>query len=422
MRSNYLGELQGTGARFEEFSLKPLPLERMRDIIEGPARIASLMIDDALVMAAIKDANTGDALPLLAFALRELYDRIGSSGKLTVEGYRALGDEETGLSALENAVRRKADEVLKDARPSPEQLQALKAAFVPALVRINVDGEYMRRPARVDSLPDQARPLIETLVKARLLVLRHESDTAIVEVAHEALLRKWPLLRSWLDEEREFLIGKRDLEQEVSDWKRAAKSSEALLSGLKLARAHEWLKRKSHLLNESEREFIKASISQERGDTAFNWVVVCASMLFLLQDTFFMMIVYYQLNAIYLRIATIAISFIFGAVLLWRLRCTFKHALALGAIAGIFGLLCMLIMVSAIDNVSLLPQNAVEWRETAEFAASMTFATIAGNAAAEFAQKVFRGATDAKHPLLTAGIVGASIIASLYFGLRALLN
>jgi hypothetical protein len=43
----------------------------------------------------------------------------------------------------------------------------------------------------------------------------------MVEVAHEALLRKWPLLRGWLDEEREFLIGKDQLEQDLLDWEKA---------------------------------------------------------------------------------------------------------------------------------------------------------------------------------------------------------
>ena len=61
----------------------------------------------------------------------------------------------------------------------------------------------------------------------------------MVEVAHEALLRKWPLLRGWLDEEREFLIGKDQLEQDLLDWEKApaAEKTEALLSGLKLTRA-----------------------------------------------------------------------------------------------------------------------------------------------------------------------------------------
>jgi hypothetical protein len=100
-------------------------------------------------------------------------------------------------------------------------VEALKAAFVPAMVRVNPEGEYVRRPAAMNMLPAGARALLERLAKARLLVVRQEGDSAIVEVVHEALLRKWPLLRGWLDQERLFLIGKQQLEQDLRDWETA---------------------------------------------------------------------------------------------------------------------------------------------------------------------------------------------------------
>jgi WD40 repeat protein len=273
LRSDYLGQLQQASAltaAFEEFSLKPMPLERLRDIIGGPARVAGLTVDDSLVSAAMNDAATDDALPLLAFALRELYDRFGQKKHLTLEAYKALGDDAAHLSPLENAVRRKADEVLAAAKPSAEDLQALKEAFVPAMVRVNPEGEYVRRPARFDALPAKARPLIERLAKARLLIIQKESDATMVEVAHEALLRKWPLLRGWLDEEREFLIGKDQLEQDLLDWGkvRADEKTEALLSGLKLTRARTWLVEKPLQLSEGERRFIQASITHHEGEAA----------------------------------------------------------------------------------------------------------------------------------------------------------
>jgi hypothetical protein len=62
-----------------------MPLARVRDIIEGPARVAGLTVDDALIVAAMNDAATDDALPLLAFALRELYDRFGQKNSLRLK-------------------------------------------------------------------------------------------------------------------------------------------------------------------------------------------------------------------------------------------------------------------------------------------------------------------------------------------------
>jgi tetratricopeptide (TPR) repeat protein len=273
LRSDYLGLLQqapGLAAEFDEVSLKPMPLERVREIIEGPARVAGIAIEDALTAATMKDAATDDALPLLAFALRELYDRFAETGHLTLEAYRALGDQQAGLSPLENAVRRKADEVLSEAKPAPEDLQALKEAFVPALVRVNAEGEYVRRPARLESLPEKAKPLIGRLTKARLLILRQEGSSPVVEVAHEALLRKWPLLRGWLDEEREFLIGKDQLESDLKDWDAApeGQKTEALLSGLKLTRAQGWLVGRPQQLTTAERALIQASLNHHAAEVA----------------------------------------------------------------------------------------------------------------------------------------------------------
>ena len=109
-------------------------------------------------------------------------------------GYTALGDEKAGLTPLENAVRQAADAVLAEAKPADDELAALREAFVPAMVRVNDQGEYVRRPARWDELPAKSHPLLERLAKARLLVVRQDGDARVVEVAHEALLRKWPLL------------------------------------------------------------------------------------------------------------------------------------------------------------------------------------------------------------------------------------
>lgn len=95
MRSDYLATLQAqvseTGAQETSlFALDPLPLERVSDLIRGPAGVVGLTVEDALVTAATRDAATADALPLLAFALRELYERFGADGDLTLDDASVL--------------------------------------------------------------------------------------------------------------------------------------------------------------------------------------------------------------------------------------------------------------------------------------------------------------------------------------------
>jgi hypothetical protein len=270
LRSDYLGHLQSATsltARFEDFTLAPMALARIPEIIRGPAKVAGLYVEDAFVQQAARDAETADALPLLAFTLREL---LGwpSNKPLTLERYEALRDEKAGLTPLENAVRKRADEVLADARPTEEELTALRESFVPAMVRVNDEGEYVRRPAQLDELPVKSHPLLERLAKARLLVMRQEGDARVVEVAHEALLRKWPSLKSWLDAEREFLIGKQQLEKDLCDWEQAAETDKtgAMLAGLKLNRARGWLVEYPTQLTDEERAFIRVSIENAQAE------------------------------------------------------------------------------------------------------------------------------------------------------------
>jgi hypothetical protein len=85
LRADQLPDLQtaaGLSTAFEEFSLKPMPIERPGAIVEGPAEIASLTVGAGLVAALMRDAKTQDALPLVAFVLRRLYDGHRAGGVL----------------------------------------------------------------------------------------------------------------------------------------------------------------------------------------------------------------------------------------------------------------------------------------------------------------------------------------------------
>ena len=73
-------------------------------------------------------------------------------------------------------MRKAADAVLTAAKPADDEFAALREAFIPAMVRVNDSGEYVRRPARWGELPAKARPLLERLADARLLVIRQENN------------------------------------------------------------------------------------------------------------------------------------------------------------------------------------------------------------------------------------------------------
>jgi tetratricopeptide (TPR) repeat protein len=257
--------------RKEPFDLPPLAAGSLRLVIEGPARVVKppLKLDPRLVEALLEDAAGQETLPLLAFALGRLYREYGAEGELTFSQYEHLGRIRGAVNAavievLDNGGR---SGTLPHEKTSLEAL--LRELFIPHLARVNETGQFARRVAAVTEIPIEARTLIDLFVDARLLIRDRRAvagkEAEVVEVAHEALLREWPTLRAWLDADREFLVGKEQLAQEIAQWEAAPTKDkpDALLSGLNLTRARQWLhERHVHDLSESECKFIKLSIKQ----------------------------------------------------------------------------------------------------------------------------------------------------------------
>jgi formylglycine-generating enzyme required for sulfatase activity len=150
------------------------------------------------------------------------------------------------------------------------QLVLIRMAFIPHLARVNAAGQFIRRIAARDEIPSEARPLIDCLTEARLLIKDRRTvggkDVEVIEVAHEALLREWKDLNTALLEERGFLIAKSRLEQDVAEWQSTAEAQKqgGLLRGNKLAQAREWLINRPQDFTIDERDFIEQSVQRER--------------------------------------------------------------------------------------------------------------------------------------------------------------
>jgi len=265
IRADHIDDLQKEPTlsdALELFPIKPMPIARLPDIVKGPARRVDLAVDDALVEAIRADATTSDALPLVAFLLRELYNRYGkSTRRLERAHYDSLRLGE--FSPLEAAVRRKADETVRGA--SDDAMRALRDAFAPGLVRLDEDRNvFLRRVAARADLPRASLGLIDALVGARLLVEDGDERGARVEVTHEALFRVWPTLAGWLAEEREFLIGKSRIERLFADYKALPEAQRVggLLTGVLMERARAWQARYPDRFRDDEAAFIRGSVEE----------------------------------------------------------------------------------------------------------------------------------------------------------------
>ena len=274
IRSDMLGEALETAAftcAFDDYPLRAMPADRIPKIVEGPAGVHAVSVERGLGARIAQDVTSPDSLPLLAFALREMFERFCADNRLTVADYERLGDAEAGLTPIENAVRQRAEEVLRLARPDAKTLAALRSAFVFHLVRVREDGGFVRQPGRLADLPEASRRLVDHFVDARLLGRRLETgedgrEVPVVEVAHEALFRAWPLLRGWLGEESEFLATKAQVARGLAEWRRTPKAlqAEALPGGLALRRAEPFLATHPSGFSRDEASFVKAGARRVR--------------------------------------------------------------------------------------------------------------------------------------------------------------
>ena len=93
------------------------------------------------------------------------------------------------------------------------------------------------------------------MADARLIIASED----FVEVAHEALIREWPRLRSWLEDNREGLRLHRRITEAAQEWSALEREEEYLYHGARLTQAQEWTVTHLDEMNELEREFLDAS-------------------------------------------------------------------------------------------------------------------------------------------------------------------
>jgi hypothetical protein len=263
MRSDFLGHFQQapalSGLRYEALPVGPMSAGDIEAVISRPADLAGITLGPGLVQQLVDDARAQDALPLLAFTLRELADRYSNDGTIDVEEYR------NGLGGIQAAVAKSADELVEHAELPPDALNDLRRAFL-QMVRITEDGTYARRFARWADVPKAARELLETFVKARLLTSRGEGLESVVEVAHEAIFKSWARLAAWLKDAAAALQLREQVREAAGLWQAAEYPSDHLWRGGRLVQARELLQKGEVPLEAIERTFVEASIRADEAD------------------------------------------------------------------------------------------------------------------------------------------------------------
>jgi hypothetical protein len=102
-----------------------------------------------------------------------------------------------------------------------------------------------------------------------------------------------------------------------------------------------------------------------------------------------------NLQLLLLRLGSLAIPLPFGLSLLLISHHGARWAAVYGALVGLIGVTGMLAIVAYTDHVPLLPENAREWQEAIEYAASIMLAYVTGNVVAALVQRMLPRTLDA---------------------------
>ncbi len=238
----------------------PMSMIELRNAIEQQARQVGLRFETNLIQTILNeiDGEPG-AMPLLQHALLELWKR--RHGRwLRASEYEAIG-------GVKQAIANTADEIYTSLN---EAEQARMRNIFVRLTRVDDeagDGEQRdtRRRVYFDELvpagtdPLLIRQLVSRLASVRLLVTSISSVNGQdqVEVSHEALIRYWPRLRGWLDEDRERLQTRQIISRLAQEWRENGQPETIALLPRKNSKLDEAVKSAAQLgLNELEQQFL----------------------------------------------------------------------------------------------------------------------------------------------------------------------
>ncbi|MGW4383382.1 nSTAND1 domain-containing NTPase [Kitasatospora sp. NPDC004531] len=272
-----------TALRADPVLLDPMTAEELREAILRPAEDAGLAVEEGLVDVMLAEldgaadsrdpgsarntAARASRLPLLAHALwATWYAREGPL--LTIRGYRRTGGITGAIAATAEA---------SYLGLSPQRRDLARLLFR-RLVVVRPDADDTRRRVRhhelLDGLPDPeaAADVVEVFTAARLLT----GDQDHVTLTHEALIRAWPTLRQWIDEDRAGAPVRQDLEESAAAWARDGHERTALLRGSRLAAAVTWSDAHPRELSAGALNYLKASRRQARRARALRRAAVAA--------------------------------------------------------------------------------------------------------------------------------------------------
>ena len=247
-----------------QYAVRRVGIEQLREVIEKPLALVGGGAEPGLIDDILNDVGDEPGhLPLLEHALLQLWGR-REAQTLTHGAYKEIG-------RLSGALKNHANQVYEDLR-DPQRQELARKIFL-RLTQLGEGSEDTRRRAGKTELlkigaDDETAKVLKALTDSRLITtsgkvsaLQDDKREDLVEVAHEALIREWPRMRNWVNEDRDALRIERRILQSAKDWDEAKVKRDPglLLTGTRLAEAKEWATKHERELPPTAKEFLEAS-------------------------------------------------------------------------------------------------------------------------------------------------------------------
>jgi WD40 repeat protein len=243
--------------------LGPMTRAELREAITEPAKAAKLGIEPGLVEIILNDLVAEEKsaqaarLPLLSTVLVRTWQQRRNS-KLTVAGYRLAGKVHGSVAATGEDAWCQLDEAQRK----------IARSMLMRLITIGEAGyDTCRKEPKHELLarfPDteNAAEVHEILTAARLLAI-HDSD---VVFTHEIVLRAWPRLAEWIENDRAHAPIRQRAETDAAAWIKNGRNKSSLQTGARLENTLTLLTDNQEV-DQSVTEFTAASLRHQQRAT-----------------------------------------------------------------------------------------------------------------------------------------------------------
>ena len=264
-RFSLYGNLAQLKAMVVTIDIPLIGISEMSEIVDEPAKKACLKweIDhkgNSLNEVVVKDASVIKDLPLIEFALSELYNLRDENNCLTFAAYEKIGRLRGAIVAYANNFYNR---LTDDEKVALDEVLGYVISVSPTQ-----RNTYVRRTTLLEELEKEPahKSIVKKLIDAHIFVTgKNHNGEPTVTIVHETLINHWEIIQSWVNAQDDFLQSNTYYEQRAKHWNERGKSSKELIQErTALLEVEYFVYKYSKRLTEGTKDFLLASLKKER--------------------------------------------------------------------------------------------------------------------------------------------------------------